>query len=116
MATFTTYRDGAGGKIAKTILGKGIKHLTSWREFFDFTYSVSCTGNEATKMLDRAKKAYECGHIGERVVILATLFAMDRSAHAVKLETGAGENLLGILNYADDQHSAAVAACIMLRD
>lgn len=114
MTDFQTYRDGVGGKVAHTILGKTISNLRTWKEFFAFTYSASCTGAEGTLMLGRAERAYAAGHIGERAVILATLFAMDRSAHAIKLETQANEHLLGLMNYVDAPHRIAVAACMVL--
>lgn len=113
MTDFVTYRDGPGGSIARTILGKNISNLNTWNEFFDFTYSVSCTG-DGKNMLERAERAYAAAHVGERAVILATLFAMDRSFHAIKLETQANENLLGMMNYVDGPHRAAVAACMFL--
>jgi hypothetical protein len=116
MSTFADYRDGPGGEVAQTILGKSISHLTTWAGFAAFTYSVSSDRQEARDIIERARTAYSTGHIGERAVILASLFAMDRSRQAIMLETEAGENLLHIMNYVDDAHRRSVAACLLFGD
>lgn len=113
--TYNTFRGGAGGVVAKEILGVDLTSTETWRQYA--TAVIAASNKKGGKWYDRLEKRLQDAHCGEAAVALAALVAADHAAYARRLEQGrSGLSFLELMNLADEPHAEAVAACFARRD
>jgi hypothetical protein len=116
MTTFKEFRDGVGGQMALR-LGINIGGCPTWLAFTDtmrrFNNSKAEQDGDRSPLVKEAKEVASACSTGEMALLRALLAAADFSGLADEI----GSNTVWReIERCDDQHSRAVAACILRQD